>query len=178
MLYLICQACNHIGGLYAVVVSNEAGSMTSKSVTINTVMGVGICMTPTVIIGGVTGSTYEIDFINAIGPTNAWNALATVVVTNQPQLYFDASGINQPKKILSANADQLRFAVLSLDGDGDPEPAIGGEVQGGITAGEPCQERSHMWYPVYGDRLPSAYWPQAIAGYWRVSGGAVVQSGA
>jgi len=48
---------------------------------------------------GVVGGTVRIDYINAVGPTNDWVTLNTVVLTNTPQLYFDLSMFGRPPRL-------------------------------------------------------------------------------
>ena len=48
---------------------------------------------------GTIGSSVRVDYINAIGPTNAWVTLDTVVLTNTTQLYFDTSACRQPQRL-------------------------------------------------------------------------------
>jgi hypothetical protein len=46
-----------------------------------------------------TGAAFRIDYINALGPTNAWTTLTTVTLTNAQQFYSDYSAIGQPSRI-------------------------------------------------------------------------------
>ncbi|HEY5909460.1 MAG TPA: immunoglobulin domain-containing protein [Verrucomicrobiae bacterium] len=48
---------------------------------------------------GTAGSSVRIDYINQIGPTDAWVTLATVPLTNTSQLYFDTSAIGPPPRL-------------------------------------------------------------------------------
>ena len=48
---------------------------------------------------GAVGSSVRVDYIDAIGPTNAWVTLDTVVLTNTSQLYFDTSSWGQPERL-------------------------------------------------------------------------------
>jgi uncharacterized repeat protein (TIGR03803 family) len=48
---------------------------------------------------GAIGSSVRIDYINAIGPTNAWVTLDTVALTTWPQLYFDVTAFRQPTRL-------------------------------------------------------------------------------
>jgi hypothetical protein len=41
----------------------------------------------------------RLDYINQIGPTDAWVTLDTVRLTNTSQLYFDTSSIGQPGRL-------------------------------------------------------------------------------
>jgi len=85
-------------GAYTVTISNQVGSVTSNPAMLNVILGLGITMVPAVNIGGNVGETYELDFINTFGPTDAWSPLATIAVTNSPQWYLDGSAIGQPQR--------------------------------------------------------------------------------
>jgi uncharacterized repeat protein (TIGR03803 family) len=50
-------------------------------------------------LAGNVGDSLRLDYINAIGPTNAWVTLDTVTLTNTPQLYFDVSALGQPRRL-------------------------------------------------------------------------------
>jgi hypothetical protein len=58
----------------------------------------GITMLPVVNISGTNGSTYQLEYIDAFGPSSAWQQLGTITVTNNPQYYFDQSAIGQPQR--------------------------------------------------------------------------------
>ncbi len=48
---------------------------------------------------GAIGSSVRVDYINAIGPTDAWVTLGTVLLTNPPQLYYDLTAFRQPARL-------------------------------------------------------------------------------
>lgn len=48
---------------------------------------------------GAIGSSVRVDYINAIGPTNAWVTLDTVLLTNSPQVYYDLTAFRQPARL-------------------------------------------------------------------------------
>ena len=50
-------------------------------------------------ITGNVGDSLRLDYINAIGPTDAWVTLGTVTLTNTWQLYFDVSAPGQPARL-------------------------------------------------------------------------------
>ncbi|MGA2866577.1 MAG: immunoglobulin domain-containing protein [Verrucomicrobiota bacterium] len=50
-------------------------------------------------LAGGIGSSVRIDYINAIGPTDAWVTLATVTLTNTTELYFDLGAFRQPPRL-------------------------------------------------------------------------------
>jgi len=58
-----------------------------------------ISMVPAITVTGNMGDSLRLDYINAVGPTNAWVTLDTVTLTNTPQLYFDVTAPGQPKRL-------------------------------------------------------------------------------
>jgi hypothetical protein len=86
-------------GMYSVVVSNPEGSATSRSVSLSVIPAIDINLVPAITLKGSVGWTYRIEYLNAVGPTNAWATLATVTLTNSPEFYFDASAIGQPARV-------------------------------------------------------------------------------
>jgi hypothetical protein len=54
---------------------------------------------PGITLTGNAGDSLRLDYINAIGPTDAWVTLATVTLTNASQLYFDVSAPGQPTRL-------------------------------------------------------------------------------
>jgi hypothetical protein len=56
-------------------------------------------MVPAIMLTGNVGDSLRLDYINAIGPTDAWVVLATVILTNTSQLYFDVSALGQPPRL-------------------------------------------------------------------------------
>jgi uncharacterized repeat protein (TIGR03803 family) len=56
-------------------------------------------MTTAITLTGNIGDSLRVDYINRIGPTNAWVTLDTVTLTNTSQLYFDTSAWRQPQRL-------------------------------------------------------------------------------
>jgi hypothetical protein len=56
-------------------------------------------MVPAITLTGNMGDSLRLDYINQIGPIDAWVTLATVRLTNTSQLYFDTSSIGQPARL-------------------------------------------------------------------------------
>jgi hypothetical protein len=54
---------------------------------------------PAITLTGNVGDSLRLDYINAMGPTDAWVTLATVTLTNSSQLYFDVSAPGQPRRL-------------------------------------------------------------------------------
>ena len=83
-------------GEYKVVVTNPGGSTTSAVVIVNVLPVLGITTVPAISITGDVGRSYQLQYIPSIGPTNNWNDVATILITNSPQFYPDYSAIGQP----------------------------------------------------------------------------------
>jgi hypothetical protein len=77
--------------IHAAVVSQNDASSVLPAVNIN--------MVPAISLAGDLGATYRIDYLNAIGSTNTWNALGTITVTNGQQYYVYLSAIGQPARL-------------------------------------------------------------------------------
>jgi hypothetical protein len=56
-------------------------------------------MATEIALTGAIGSSVQIDYINVYGPTNAWVALDTVILTNTMQLYFDVTMFRRPTRL-------------------------------------------------------------------------------
>jgi hypothetical protein len=54
---------------------------------------------PAITLTGNVGDSLRLDYINAIGPTDAWVTLDTMTLTKTAQLYFDVSSIGQPRRL-------------------------------------------------------------------------------
>jgi hypothetical protein len=85
-------------GSYKVVVTNIAGSATSDRAFLNVTTVLGVSVVPAISLVGDVGDTLRLDYINAIGPTNAWIPLATITMTNTNQIYIDLSALGQPRR--------------------------------------------------------------------------------
>jgi hypothetical protein len=85
-------------GQYAMMASNYLGSAMSQSASLNVLPALAINIVPAISVYGGVGSSYSIQYVNVVGPTNAWVTLATVTLTNSPQYYFDVSAIGQPAR--------------------------------------------------------------------------------
>jgi hypothetical protein len=85
-------------GRYTLIASNSVGSATSSAAFVSVIPALAVNIVPAITITGGVGTTYELDYINQFGATNAWLPLATLTLTNNPQLYFDLSAIGQPSR--------------------------------------------------------------------------------
>jgi len=54
---------------------------------------------PAITLSGPIGSRLRVDWINPIGPTNAWLALATVTLVRNPQLYIDTGAFESSRRL-------------------------------------------------------------------------------
>jgi hypothetical protein len=54
---------------------------------------------PAITLTGNINDSLRLDYINAIGPTDAWVTLDTVTLTNTSQLCFDVSALGQPQRL-------------------------------------------------------------------------------
>jgi len=86
-------------GNYYCVVSNGGGAVPSSLAALSVLPALGINMIPAITLIGDIGATYRLEYVNAIGPTNSWVTVATITITNSPQLYLDASAIGQPARV-------------------------------------------------------------------------------
>ncbi|HEY5913455.1 MAG TPA: choice-of-anchor tandem repeat GloVer-containing protein [Verrucomicrobiae bacterium] len=48
---------------------------------------------------GAIGSSVRVDYINQLGPIDAWVTLATVILTNTSEFYFDTATTGQPPRL-------------------------------------------------------------------------------
>ena len=48
---------------------------------------------------GALGDKVRVDYINQLGPIDAWVTLDTVTLTNTTQLYFDVTMFRQPPRL-------------------------------------------------------------------------------
>ncbi len=87
-------------GQYTFVVSNYLGVVQSQPASLNVIPALGIRLVPTLELYGGIGFRYNVQFINQVAPTNSpWTTLATVTLTNSPQLFPDYSAAGQPARI-------------------------------------------------------------------------------
>jgi hypothetical protein len=96
---VLSNAQSSQSGVYTVVVTNSTSSATSPPMTLNVLPAMVFHLVPAIDVQGDLGSTYRIDYVNSVGPTNSWTPLATVTVTNRPQYYVDLSAIGQPARL-------------------------------------------------------------------------------
>ena len=84
---------SHVGS-YTVVVSNTAGSVTSSAADL---ILSGLIMLPTVVVDGIAGRSYRLEFKNTVTDTG-WTPLVTTNLPAARLFYTDISATNQPKR--------------------------------------------------------------------------------
>jgi hypothetical protein len=85
-------------GEYVAFVINNAGSTATTPITLTLLPGLNVRMCPAISLAGDPNKQYWLEFVPAMGQSVTWQVLATVTITNIPQLYFDVSGIGQPSR--------------------------------------------------------------------------------
>ena len=86
-------------GTYTLVASNSDGKATSDPAVLY-VVGAGgqselsLNLYAGITIIGLVGGTNRIEYVNVLGDTNDWKALATIVLPSSPYLWFDIQSTN------------------------------------------------------------------------------------
>jgi len=70
-----------------------------QSGTPSLVPSLSLNLVPAIYLTGRVGDSLRLDYINAVGPTDAWITLDTVTLTNTTQLYFDVTAPGQPHRL-------------------------------------------------------------------------------
>jgi uncharacterized delta-60 repeat protein len=58
-----------------------------------------VSLVPAITLTGNIGDHLRLDYINQVGPIDAWVTLDTVTLSNTSQLYFDVTSIGQPPRL-------------------------------------------------------------------------------
>jgi hypothetical protein len=85
-------------GSYQAVVANPAGSVVSEPAVLTVLPLLGIQPGPTITLFGDLGTTLTLQFRDSLDSSSTWAPLATITLTNSPQLYFDDSAATQPQR--------------------------------------------------------------------------------
>jgi probable HAF family extracellular repeat protein len=88
---VISNVSSNDAGVYSAIVSSASAGETEStpaSLTVQPVC-VSIELHPGLLIGGITGQTYRIDYVESLSATNDWLFLTNVTLTQPDQLWFD-----------------------------------------------------------------------------------------
>jgi hypothetical protein len=85
-------------GAYSLVATNIFGSVTSAPAILNVLTSLGIDMIPAITLTAEVGYNYSLQFITAASPTNGWNSIVTITITNNPQTFLDWSALGEPRR--------------------------------------------------------------------------------
>ncbi len=97
--YTVTNAAMSSAGQYSVVVSNAAGSATNLA----SLALVDLKFFAGVVVDGPLGGIYRIDYTTDVNtPSTNWTTLATIVLTNQPQIYFDPDSADARRRFYRA----------------------------------------------------------------------------
>jgi hypothetical protein len=81
---------------YVAVVRNAAGFVATPPILLSLRPGLGVQLCPAVTLHGETNQKYQLQSTPVFGTPGPWNIVATVTLTNSPQVYFDLSAIGRP----------------------------------------------------------------------------------
>jgi hypothetical protein len=85
-------------GTYTVVVSNAYGAVTSTPALLNVIPAVPRRTVAAVYLTGDLGSLLHLDYTGTVAPNTAWQTLATLTLTNPPQLWLDLTDPMPPAR--------------------------------------------------------------------------------
>jgi hypothetical protein len=89
-------------GAYTVVVTDVYGSVTSAPATLSLIPPVPRRTVCALYLSGDLGSLLDLDYADSLAPTVSWQPLATVLLTNPPQLHLDLSDPLPPYRFYRA----------------------------------------------------------------------------
>jgi uncharacterized delta-60 repeat protein len=94
----LVTATGHVFDLTAPIPSQRFYRARQSSGTVAEAV-LGIQLIPEIMLRGSPGSRLMVDYINAVGPTDAWATLDTVTLTNTAQIYLDTSAPGQARRL-------------------------------------------------------------------------------
>ncbi len=102
---------------------------------------------PVITLKGAAGNSVWIDYINQVGPTDAWAQLATVKLTNNSQPYFDTSAVGQPPRLyrLTPTFFNLDFERAMAAMPGYPARVGLSQAFPGWTGSEGAVQYDYTW---------------------------------
>lgn len=89
-------------GTYTMVVSNVFGAVTSAPLTLNVIPVVERISVPAIHLTGEARTSLNVEYTDAIGPSDNWLPLETVNLTDEPQFCFDVSTPLSPQRFYRA----------------------------------------------------------------------------
>ena len=78
-------------GAYTVVATNPAGTVASDPALLSVIAPVAHRVVAALYVTGDLGSLLHLDYVNGLGAGAAWRSLASLTLTNTPQIWFDLS---------------------------------------------------------------------------------------
>lgn len=102
---------------------------------------------PAITLRGSIGNSFWIDYINQVGPTDAWAQLATVTLTNNSQPYFDTTSVGEPPRLyrVSTTFRNLDFELATAIPD-TPGYSVGfTQAFPGWTGSEGVVQYDYTW---------------------------------
>ena len=102
-------------GTYTVVVTNWLGAVTSAPVTLNVIAPVDRRLVPGVNLMAQAGTPTGLDYRDYLGPTENWETMATMTLSNSSQFYFDLSEPLPPQRSYRAWQSATLGVRPSLD---------------------------------------------------------------
>jgi hypothetical protein len=101
-------------GLYTVVITNTFGAVTSSPAMLGVIPAVERRSVPGLTLQAQSGSTLNLEYSAAIGPSLNWTALDQVALTNASQWYFDLSTPLPPSRFYRAWQTNATSVVPAL----------------------------------------------------------------
>ncbi len=97
--YTVPSANTTNAGIYSVVISNAAGSITNTA----SLALVDLKLFAGVVIDGPLGSQYRVDFTTDVNtPSTNWIVLTNVALPSRPYIYFDVDSPGSPRRFYRA----------------------------------------------------------------------------
>jgi alpha-tubulin suppressor-like RCC1 family protein len=119
-------------GLYTVVSANAFGTVTSAPATLSVIPPVQRRWVPGLIPTGQLGSTLNLDSVDAMPPAANWAALASILLTNAGQWYFDLSTPLPPQRFYRAWQTGTPSVIPALDLHLVPAITLTGSIGGSV----------------------------------------------
>ena len=89
-------------GAYTVIITNEAGAVTSAPAMLNVISRVDRRSVPAINLAGTAGSLLSLDYASSLSSAPNWLPLDTVNLTSPAQFYFDLTVPLSPQRFYRA----------------------------------------------------------------------------